>query len=512
MTAPTGDPSADRPASGDQPENPKPVRLSKSRYLSGRQCHRRLYLEIRAPGLATPPDRATQAMLEAGNEIGRVARERYPGGVLVNVGPRQSAEALRRTAELIADPGVPAIFEGAFEFDGVFVRVDILERLASGPEQTWRLIEVKSSTRVKEVHRHDVALQTYVLRGAGLSLAGCGLLLINTNYVYGGGAVDLARLFVWEDLTEGVGPLLAEVPRALTEQKAVLAAPAAPVIEPDAHCHSPHACPFWAHCTRDKPERWVFHLPGSSRLVAQLMGQGITTMDEIPPHTKLTVVQRLVRENVEWTSRGLPQVLRTVHYPVHHLDFETFMPAIPKFAGTRPYQAIPTQWSNYIEAQDGDLRQEAFLATESADPREAFAVSLLASVGAAGSICVYSQYEQAILEGLAAALPHLKAELLRVIDRLWDLLPIIREHYYHPRFDGSYSIKQVAPALVPSLDYGDLEIQEGGVAAREFTRMVFEVTDWVERDRIRQALLEYCARDTLAMVEIRRALWRKCAG
>jgi hypothetical protein len=114
------------------------------------------------------------------------------------------------------------------------------------------------------------------------------------------------------------------------------------------------------------------------------------------------------------------------------------------------------------------------------------------------------------LEQLAVALPSLKPALSRIVTRLWDLFPIVRDYYYHPAFGGSYSIKSVLPAMVPALAYDDLAIKEGGHAASQYYRMVFIETDWVERATIEEALLQYCARDTLAMVELRRALLRKC--
>ncbi|MFZ1820085.1 MAG: DUF2779 domain-containing protein, partial [Nitrospira sp.] len=104
-------------------------RLSKSRYLSGLQCHKRLYLEIHAPALATKPDAATQAILDMGTDLGELARRRFPGGRLVTAGYRQSQEALAQTAELLQDSTVSAIFEGAFQFDQVLIRVDVLERV-----------------------------------------------------------------------------------------------------------------------------------------------------------------------------------------------------------------------------------------------------------------------------------------------------------------------------------------------------------------------------------------------
>ena len=480
-------------------------RLSKSKYLAGLQCHKRLYLEKHAPSLATPPDAGARARLEQGTDVGVLARDRFPGGRLVAAGPKQRAEALQRTAELVAAPDVPAIFEGAFEFEQTLVRVDILARVAGAPRPSFRLIEVKSSTRRKDLHVQDVAVQVYVLRSAGIEISSCGIFLINTGYEYPGGPLDVERLFVWDDLT--ALPFVAE---SLAAQRAMLRVSTPPAIEPDAHCHTPYECPFWAHCTKEKPPRWIVHLPGSSRTVRELMGRGIQTIDEIPPGTALTSVQTRVRNNVEWIGKGLGRALKAIRYPVHHLDFETFMPAVPKYPGTRPYQAIPTQWSNQIESSDGSVREESFLATNPTDPREAIAASLLASVGTVGTICVYSPFEGAVIEALAGTVSSVRRELLALLDRLWDLHAVLLSHYYHPAFEGSYSIKRVVPALVPSLAYGTLAIQEGGVAAREYARMVFEVTDWVERERIRQALLDYCGRDTQAMLEIRRVLWKKC--
>nr|MBI3614218.1 DUF2779 domain-containing protein [Nitrospirota bacterium] len=171
-----------------------------------------------------------------------------------------------------------------------------------------------------------------------------------------------------------------------------------------------------------------------------------------------------------------------------------------------PYQTIPTQWSNHIETEEGRVRHEAYLCRDPDDPREEFAATLLESLGREGSICVYSDYERTVLQRLAEALPSLRADLMQAMARLWDLLTIVKDHYYHPAFAGSFSIKSVLPALVPALSYEDLEIREGGTAARAYQQMVFEETDWVEKERLREALLQYCERDTLAMLAVRKAL------
>ncbi len=483
----------------------RPPRLSKSRFLSGLQCQKRLYLEIHDPQLATEPDDRRQSILDMGQEIGHTARRCFPDGVLVAETHRQIPAALEKTAALVADPQVRAIFEGAFQFEGTLVRVDVLERVG----QAWRLIEVKASARVKSVHLDDLAVQTYVLRGDGLEVSGTFLMHVNRQYTYPGGDLELKKLFVMEDLTEGVGERLPRIPAHLEQMRSTVGHSQAPDVEPDGHCHSPYSCPFWEHCTASKPARWIYHLPGDNKIVRRLRKQGIETIDDIPPQVPLTRVQQCVRDNVEWISPRLADALQSVRYPVHHLDFETFMPAIPLYARTRPYQLLPMQWSNHTEMEDGSLHHTARLCMARHDPREEIAVSVLESVGKEGSICVYSDSERYILQSLADAVPRLRVDLLLVVKRLWDLLPVMQTHYYHPDFQGLFSMKSVLPVLVPSLDYGDLEIRDGATASTVYQKMMLVETDWVECQRVATALHAYCARDTLGMVELRRALSRK---
>ncbi len=487
---------------------PTSRRLSKSKFLSGLQCLKRLYLEIHRPDLATPPDASTQAILDMGTEIGMLARQYFSGGALVQAGFRRREAAVAETAALVHDPRISSIYEGAFEYDGVLVRVDILERVTRGEGMpwSWRLIEVKSSTRVKDVHIDDLSVQSHVVQGAGLRLDAACLMRINTGYLYEGGEVDLRSLFSIEDVSEAVTGRRALVPGRLATMKAVLVEPQAPAIEPDQHCHTPYECPFWAHCTKEKPSRWIYYLPGKKEMVGRLVEQGITTIDDIPDVTRLSDTQRRVRDNVEWISSELGNALRSVTYPIHHLDFETVMLARPRFPLTRPYQPIPVQWSNHIEQESGDVSHHEFLHGEASEPRRRWAQALVESLGEEGTIVVYSAYEEAILRQLAEVFPEFKPAFKSILKRLWDLLPVIRAHYYHPDFNGSYSIKSVLPAVVPSLGYDDLVIQAGGQAAAEYYRMVFVETDWIEQAALRESLLRYCARDTLAMVELRRVL------
>ena len=482
-----------------------PASLSASQFLSGLQCHKRLYLDIHSPDLATEIDDVLQGRFDMGTEVGILAHGRFPGGALV--ADRDLSQALEHTARLVQDSSVRAIFEATFEFNGVIVKVDILERAQNG---TWNLIEVKSATDLKDEYFDDAAIQAYAVKGAGLQLSGASVMHLNNKYVYEGGELDLAQLFTVKNITTEVNARQAAIPHRVEAMVAMLASNVVPSIEPDGHCDAPYPCGFFSHCRKAKPARWVYDLPRiTEKKFQKLVGLGIECIDDIPENFKLSVAQQRMKTNIEWMSPDLKFELESVRYPVHHVDFETFMLAIPRYPMTKPYQVLAFQWSNHIEAEDGTVRHEKCISTSRKDPDEEIAVTLLESLGKEGSICVFSNYEKTTLAGLGEKFPHLKPMIELAIGRLWDLQSIIGKHYYHPAFNGSFSLKVVLPALMPALKYDDLEIQNGGQASQQYYKIVFGEISAIETESIKSALLKYCERDTWAMVELRRVLRQK---
>ncbi len=485
-------------------------RLSKTRFLSGIQCHLRLWYEYFERQLATPPDLATQALFDTGHEVGRLAQQRYPGGVLVKWSHLHADKAVAETKRLVSNLEIPALYEGAFEHQGVLIRADILRREDEG----FSLIEVKASTRVKEVHYPDVAVQLWVLRGAGFNVRRAGVLLLNKRYVYDGEFLDVNALFEFHDLTEAVEPMLDQVQGQVDAFHGLLTG-APPQIAPGPHCFTPYECPFYAHCTRDwvVPEYPVGELPRlNQRRLAELEAAGISDVREVPEEFPLSPMQALARQSVlsgeDRIHGDLAAALETVTYPVHHLDFETVGPAIPRYAGTHPYDMVAFQFSVHTQHEDGTLAHAEYLHTEGSDPRAPLGKALLEALGDEGSICVYTSYERKVIRHLADSLPDLAPQLEALLDRIWDLHPVIKNNYYHPEFRGSFSIKKVLPAVVPEMGYEDLEISEGGMASISYEQAL-RSDDWVERENVFRALREYCAQDTLAMVELRRALGQR---
>jgi predicted RecB family nuclease len=485
--------------------------LSKSRFITGQQCHLRLWYQCYHPDLASETSEAQQAIFDVGHKVGELATRLYPGGRRIAEDHTHHEKAVQTTLKVIENPEIHAIYEAAFLSDDIRVRVDILERLENG---RWNLIEVKSSASVKDVHLPDVAVQWHVLRGAGLEIDKAFLMHVNNEYVYDGKELDLNSFFISSDVTKEVVAMQESVPSMISELKAVLSDSDPPDIPPSRHCNTPYECEFYEHCTKEMPEHWIMDLSGiTQRKLNELAAMGINDIRDIPSTYSLTALHQRIRtsvlENKETISEELEHELTDVEYPVHFLDFETIITAIPRYAGTRPYQTIPFQWSNHILQKDEFLEHHDYLCNEDKDPREEFTFRLLSVLGMKGTIFIYSSYEIRIIKALSEDLPEYRKKLLDILDRFKDLCVIMKKHFYNPGFHGSFSLKSVLPVLAPDMNYKSLEIQEGGQASLEYLRMIDPSASSKEREKIREDLLTYCEQDTYAMVRIREEMLKR---
>ncbi len=489
------------------------MRISKSKVIAGCQCAKRLYFQVHEPELAAEPDAADQAIMQQGHEVGILARQLFPGGIEVRSDSGLD-QAVRTTRELVANRKVPAIFEGVFEHDGVLVRVDVLHRRRDG---RWRLVEVKSSTSVKEQHLDDVAVQYRVLSRSGLDVGSCCLAHVNRSFVFRGGSIDPWRFFRIRNVTQQVVWLQPKLTFQLRAAFTVLWMPSAPEIAPGRHCTSPVTCEFFDRCNPPLPDDHIGYLPRLHASAEEALEElGVESIHDVPDDFELTAIQRraatCVQTGQPWfDSEGLKTALASLKYPICYIDFETINPCVPRFAGMRPYQQIPFQYSIHSQHEpSAEPEHREFLALDSSDPRREFIRSLCAALGESGSIIVYNAgFESQRLSELAAWLPEFAERIANIQARLWDLLPVIRKHVYHPRFGGSFSLKDVLPALVPRMTYDGMEVADGTDAGLAWESLVQGGLDQSECQRIRKALLVYCGQDTLALVKLLSYLWQQ---
>ena len=293
--------------------------LTKSRYMAGLQCPRRLWLQVHEPQDYEEP--APGSPLAAGVEIGRKAHLLFPDGILVEEAPWRHAEAVAHTAALMQNPSVPAIFEAAFAHRNVCLRVDVLERHPDG----WGLLEVKSSGGVKDHHLDDIALQAHVLESARVLLRAIEVLHVNTAYVRGPGEIDWPAFFARADVSDGLADRMSEVPRRLAALRDSLSRETLPHAEPGKRCSNPYACQFWDRCTADKPADWVFFMPRLTAVQAdRLDALGVTAISDIPSDFPLAGKQAIIRDAMAsgqpYVAPDLARLLHRFGPPACYLD------------------------------------------------------------------------------------------------------------------------------------------------------------------------------------------------
>lgn len=473
--------------------------LSKSRYLLGLQCPRLLWLSANEPERVPAPDAATQFVFDQGHEVGRLAKRLFPDGVDIPV--EDFSLCLAESRRLLASRR--PLFEAAFMSDGMYARVDILHPARGG---AWNIIEVKSSTSVKEVNYHDVAFQRHCLERAGLKVERCVVTHIDTSYVrYGDIAPE--ELFHMADVTREVDALQPETAARAGALLSMMSLPC-PQNGVGPQCSAPYDCPLRNECWDFLPDHSVFTLYHAGTRAFGLMASGCLSITDLPADMPLERRQRVQRDCL---IAGSPHVepaairgfLANLTYPVHYLDFETLATAIPLFDGVTPYQQVPFQFSVHVVDRPGDPpRHREFLADAVSDPRPGLLRSLQDSVGERGSVVAYyAPFEKRVLRELAGVFPECREWVEEVCDRMVDLLVPFRSfNYYHPLQRGSASLKAVLPALT-GLGYDSLGIRDGQMAGVAFLSTRGGIPPG-EVDRIRNDLLQYCGLDTSGMVRI----------
>ena len=474
--------------------------LSKSKYLSGLQCPRLIWIQFHEPSKIPETDPVTQYIFDQGHLVGELAQKPFPDGIVI---PTDNFMGnIRQTRQLLGQR--KPLFEAGIMAENLYSRVDILN---PGNEDKWDIVEVKSSTGVKDVHINDVAFQRYCCHQSGLNVRKCYLALINNQYVKDG-KIDPEGLFNIHDVTDQVQEASVGIQDRIDGILDVINQETCPEMIIGPHCRDPYECPL-TDCWDSLPEHNVFSLYYGGKKSFAMYDSGILTVGEIPDDYKLNDKQRIQQACV---ASGEPHVdkeaiqdfLSSLQYPLYYLDFETIGPAVPLFDGVRPYQNIPFQFSvHVVKDEKSPPVHYSFLANSTEDPRPVLLVELQKVLGDSGSIIAYNKgFEEGILRDLAEAFPEYNDWIDQVCSRLIDLLvPFRNFDYYHPAQNGSASLKAVLP-VITGQGYKELDIADGQLASLLFEKVTYGEASDEERNKVRSDLEKYCALDTKGMTWI----------
>ena len=472
--------------------------LTKSRYLNGLQCPKYLWHKFHRKESIPEPDLVTRHKLRQGEQVFNLAKNLFEGGMDI------PTEDFRKNIDiakgLINDKKL--FFEGGILIDNIYSRVDVLKPVENGE---WDIIEVKSSTKVKEVHIDDVSFQKHCCKQAGIKLRNCSLAYVNNQYTKQG-ELDLNELFTIEDITPEVDEAIVGIEDRVSGMFEVISSEKEVESKIGTHCDKPYECPLKGQCWKFLPSGNVFILSRGGKKSWDLFERGIYDVKDIPDNFKLTDKQIIQKETERsgdtYTEREtIKEFLNTLSYPIHYLDFETFNPAIPIFDGTKPYKRVPFQYFLYVVKEAGATPEcFEFLSEDTEDPRHKLLFSLKKDIRDSGSIVVYNKtFEKGVLSELSEFCSEHKAWIDSTIERLIDLWDVFRNFsYYNPQQKGSASLKEVLPA-VTGKDYSEMEINNGEDAAILFQEVTFNNVREEEKTKTREDLRKYCGLDTIGM-------------
>ena len=506
--------------------------ISKSKAIANLICPKRLWLQVNRPDLSPCVE---SPHIETGYRVGELAQTIFAQGEMHLIDTKQgfaqafslSKQLLETAKYTICEAGFTAQFLGNGELYNALAFADIMQPI-NNKTNTWHMIEVKASTTVKPYHQNDIAVQYVIAKQMGISIDKVSIAHIDSTWIYQGNN-DYQGIFAVEDQTAWVKDHEQDAITWLHSAHETLQKSQEPQCHTGGQCTTPYECAYIEYCQEQEnpnpPKQPATWLPRPNRALKEWIQQNpelnITDVPLGLLNPKQQTVQQCTRDGSSYHNHAAcMQALSEAVLPYYFLDFETSNLAIPIFKGARPYQQIPFQWSAHILTQqsssaisindDYELEHKEFLDLSGTDPRRAFIEKLIHTCKQEGSIFVYNAaFEKRILAELKEITPNLSNQIDNLIGRIIDLLPIAREHYYHPDQRGSWSIKAILPTL-SNFNYSQLDgVQHGGDAINAYQEAIHPDTSQQRKNQLQQQLSKYCEMDTLGMVWVWERLLRQ---
>lgn len=476
--------------------------ISKTAFLKYDQCQKAFFIYKKHPYLRDPVSKEKQFTFNRGHAVGHLAQQLFPGGIDVSLQTKNSKAAFELTQQLLIEKKT-TIYEATFIFNGVLVMVDIL----NFDGQHWTAYEVKSSLKVSDAYIKDACLQYYVLKNSLSDFDDLFLVTLNSNYVFEN-EINLKQLFKKRSIKINAEENIDFFSRTISAMNLVLEKNAIPDIPIGKQCFSPYDCDYLGTCWKNTQDpRSVFRIGKSDRdQLFELYFSGADTVDKIDlnsdlkPHLKIQASS--IRSGEPYFEKiEIDKFLKRTTGNYCFLDMEIWSPAIPKYNGTSPFEQIPFLYSVCYE-ENGIPAFKNYLKPIENDSRKQFLISLLEATKDFDSVLVFDKnLEQQILGKLENLYPEYKTEVDVLRRKLIDLSePIQKFNFYHPKFNGNFSLKAVAEIFNTESDYAKLEIGSGIVAMHKYEGLLTE-DNVIIAEQTKQQLTDYCNIDTLTCMK-----------
>lgn len=478
--------------------------LSKSTLIRSIQCSKSLYLYKNNYTLRDKPSTTQQQRFDRGHRVGKLAHQLFPNGKDCSPPNPFSYDESIAATKLLVQQNFPVIYEAAFKVNGIMAALDILVN----ENGKWFAYEVKSSFRISPTYLLDAAIQYYIITRSGLPLEDFFIVNINNEYELKE-ELNVQSYFKKTSVLNEILERIPYVEKCIEDAIAVLEKGTEPDIEIGQQCNKPYPCDFIGHCWKHIEQDSIWNLPGISALdKINFIEQGITKINQVEEINELNERQKVII-NAYKTQQALVKkdkletFFEDINYPLYFFDVEAFQPALPIFVDTKPYQRIPFLYSlHYKESESVALQHIDYISPIEND-RINFIQHFLKATEKEGQILVFNTLmEKGILFNLMKDFPKYKSEIFERINRIVDVeIPFKELYYYHPKQQGSFSLKAIGNAILGRDEFMKSQVKDGEEAMAVYNELFYEE----DKNKIQQKLQElktYCQTDTLVLYHI----------
>ena len=484
------------------------MQLTKTNFIQYLSCPESLWLLKNKPEVYNQYKGEFSLFLEKlikeGYEVEEYAKLLFPNGI--NLPKNSTPEYTKK--QLISN--ITVFFQPSFLTQkGVFVRIDVLEKLANG---SYHVYEIKSAVSVKKEKLEDACFQKYVLQECGYTVSRISIIHLNKEYVRQG-VIDPKELLEITEVTEQIGSIYSAVVNDINAASNIINKEV--INEKECSCKYKtrrNHCDSFNYFNKDVPEYSIYEISRISvPKIELLVDNNQLSILDIPLDFKLTTkqqaqVESIRKEEVLINKSSIDKTLSNLKFPLHFVDYETFPTAIPKLDKMSPHNHLTFQVSIHTMQENGELTHFEWLGKKIEQPLEMLQQMQDFTDLTGTFISWYASFEISRNKDMINWILEFTEYLNYMNTHMFDLMSIFSADYVDYRFHGSTSIKKVLPVLCPQFSYQNLEVQDGTMALDTWGRMVTDSNFNEDIEQTRKNLLDYCKLDTLAMVEIYKVL------